>query len=237
VLVESQTKPPVTKVNFGATYFFQMGKKGKTQEIGSPFACDDAMDATNNILVVCDDASDGGETSGQLARQIAQAVVSASIKEEYESIGAGMKVFTGANCSARLLLAASHSESFRRVLLQYESAPSKASTTTTALSLCGHISRENLCCHVDAVEIGDSQWALMRPNGDDNDKKWTWTCQYLSPAHMYSLDACSKPECPLQISAKHGADFFLKNNADTVQSVSLYVKEGTTDHDSKLHLK
>jgi hypothetical protein len=51
------------------------------------------------------------------------------------------------------------------------------------------------------------------------------------------LDACSKPECPLQISAKHGADFFLKNNADTVQSVSLYVKEGTTDHDSKLHLK
>jgi len=31
---------------------------------------------------------------------------------------------------------------------------------------------------------------------------------------------------------KHGADFFLKNNADTVQSVSLYVKEGKTDHDS-----
>ena len=152
VFVESQTKPPVTKVhvNFGATYFFQMVKKGKTQEIGSSFPCDDTMDATNNILVVCDDASDGGETSGQLARQIAQAVVSASIKEEYESIGAGMKVFTGANCSARLLLAASHSESFRRVLLQYESAPSKASTTTTALSLCGHISRENLYCHVDA---------------------------------------------------------------------------------------
>jgi hypothetical protein len=178
-------------VNFGATYFFQMGKKGKTQEIGRSFPCDDA-----------------------------------SIKEEYESIGAGMKVLNVANCSARLLLAASHSESVRRFLRQYESAPSKASTTTTVLSLSGHISRENLCCHVDAVEIGDSQWALMRPN----DKKWT--CQYLSPARMYSPDACSKPECPLQISVKHGADFFLKNNADTVQSVSLYVKEGKTDHDS-----
>ena len=165
-----------------------MGKKGKTQEIGSLFPCDDAMDASNNTLFVCDGASFGGETSGQLARQIAQAVVSASIKEGYESIGAGMQVFTGANCSARLLLAASHSESVRRAFRQYESAPSKASTTTTVLSLCSHTSRENLCCHVDAVEIGDSQWALMRPNGDDkngDNKKWTWTCQYLSPAHMY----------------------------------------------------
>jgi hypothetical protein len=186
-------------VNFGATYFFQMGKKGKTQEIESLFPCDDAMDASNNTLVVCDGASVGGETSGQLARQIAQAVVSASIKEGYESIGAGMQVFTGSNCSARLLLAASHSESVRRAFRQYESAPSKASTTTTVLSLCSHTSRENLCCHVDAVEIGDSQWALMRPNGDDkngDNKKWTWTCQYLSPARMYSLDACSKPDCP-----------------------------------------
>ncbi len=128
VLVERQTKPPVTKVhvNFGATYFFQMGKKGKTQEIGSLFPCDDAMDASNNTLFVCDGASFGGETSGQLARQIAQAVVSASIKEGYDSIGAGMQVFTGANCSARLLLAASHSESVRRAFRQYESAPSKA---------------------------------------------------------------------------------------------------------------
>ena len=72
-----------------------------------------------------------------------------------------------------------------------------ASTTVTILKL-----HNGGCTRIEAIELGDSQWALMRPGPDNR-----FECRYVSTRKMF----VNQPKCPLQLDAKRNLSFFLSN--------------------------
>ena len=124
--------------------------------------------------------SAGGSSSGELARAVA------STAHSRASNGAGMIA-----------------ESFRSPLEEkivtdiFERSP-KASTTLTLLKL----HNERGCSFIESIEVGDSQWALLR-RGEDS----KWECPYISEARMYK----TQTSCPLQLDVNNDIAFFLEN--------------------------
>jgi len=124
--------------------------------------------------------SAGGSSSGELARAFA------STAHSRASNGAGMIA-----------------ESFRSPLEEkivtdiFERSP-KASTTLTLLKL----HNERGCSFIESIEVGDSQWALLR-RGEDS----KWECPYISEARMYK----TQTSCPLQLDVNNDIAFFLEN--------------------------
>ena len=133
--------------------------------------------------------SAGGSQSGDLARAVATAAHSRA-----------------ENCAGRIADAFRspfHNSAVSNIL---DRSP-QASTTVTMLKM--HNPGEKGgdakgCSFIEAIEVGDSQWALLR-RGEDNG----WSCRYISAPRMY-LD---QPGCPLQFGAKQDIAFFLGNEA------------------------
>ena len=129
--------------------------------------------------------SAGGSSSGELARAVA------STAHSRASNGAGMIA-----------------ESFRSPLEEkivtdiFERSP-KASTTLTLLKL----HNERGCSFIESIEVGDSQWALLR-RGEDS----KWECPYISEARMYK----TQTSCPLQLDVNNASDGLWDNLNDGV---------------------
>ena len=125
--------------------------------------------------------SAGGSSSGELARAFASTA------------------YSRASNGARMM-----AEEFRSPLEEksvtdiWKRSP-KASTTVTMLKL--HNQRG--CSFIESIEVGDSQWALLR-RGEDS----KWKCTYISVAQMYKAHT----SCPLQLDINNDIAFFLKNN-------------------------
>jgi len=149
---------------------------------------------------------EGGAASGELARQVVQATVSAFTS------------FTGQvhQDTLALIVSASRAESVKKV---YSDSIGKASTTATVLALKDNGEGGRTRFSVDSVEIGDSQWAHLKQNAADE----TWSVQYLSKDHKYPLGQTKTPNTPLQLNKGQDAAHFLQQSDKIAHSEPLEV--------------
>ena len=192
-------------VFFHHTSLFQQKKNSK---IGTMENSGDAFVHSKDLISICDGVGGGGYLSAHLSSTLCDAFFDCSQKNPHLLRSAeGMSI----------LARETECVSGVRCALDKKEIGMIPSTTMTAISVADELGD----LVINAIEIGDSQWALLQMTQTTSGQA-LWCTRYLSDRQMYK----DGRKIPLQVSAFHPLSWFFGNSSGLRQTTLKKIPTG-----------